>query len=245
MMNTELCSKCKIPINHCQPHSHSTWEIILHISGCATVFIGDKKHTVAPGDIMVIPPNTTHSSFSDDFYTDMYVQAKKLDFFDVVFTHDTDGNILALMNMLHQTLTEREFHYSNIADNLTETICSYINKLSKNEHNYPFVNVLKNTIYNNLSNINFDLTKEIEDSGYNPIYLRRCFKKIIGKPPLEYMTMLRINQAKIFLVQNTFVSIEAVAYSCGFSDSFYFSTCFKKHVGLSPLKYRKMYYKNE
>jgi YesN/AraC family two-component response regulator len=240
-MNTTLCAKCKIPINYCIPHSHSDWEIVLHISGYATVFIGDKKYTASPGDIMVIPPNTTHSNFSDDYYTDMYMQAKKLDFFDVVFTHDMDDNVLVLMNMLHKTLTEKEFHYSNIADNLTETICSYINKLSRSEHSYQFVNDLKNIIYNNFSNVDFNLTKEIEDLGYNPIYIRRCFKKVMGKPPLEYMTSLRINQAKIFLVQNTFVSIENVAHSCGFNDSFYFSTCFKKHMGIPPLQYRKQH----
>ena len=240
-MNTTLCAKCRTPINYCDPHSHSTWEIVLHISGYATVFIGDKKYTASPGDIMVIPPNTIHSNFSDDYYTDMYMQAKKLDFFDVVFTHDMDDNVFVLMNMLHKILTEKEFHYSNIADNLTETICSYINKLSQNEHSYPFVHNLKNIIYNNLSNINFNLTKEIENSGYNPIYLRRCFKKVMGKPPLEYMTALRINQAKVLLIQNTFISIENVAHSCGFGDSFYFSTCFKKHTGIAPLKYRKMY----
>ena len=57
--------------------------------------------------------------------------------------------------------------------------------------------------------------------------------------PLEYLTRLRINQAKTLLVQDNFVSIEDVARNCGFNDSFYFSTCFKKHMGISPLRFRK------
>ena len=238
-MNTNLCATSKMPLNYCKPHSHPFWEIILCTSGHSTAFIGNKKFTATAGSIMVVPPNTEHYNVSDDYFTDMFMSAKTLDFYDIVFTHDIDGNVLVLMNMLHQTLTEKEFHYSEIADNLTETICSYIKKLSKNEHGYPFVNELKNTIYNNLTNIDFDLKKEVEAFGYNPIYLRRCFKKVMGKPPLEYMTELRIQQAKILLIQNTFVSIENVAHSCGFSDSFYFSTCFKKHTGMSPMRYRK------
>ena len=238
-MNTNLCATSKMPLNYCKPHSHPFWEIILCTSGHSTAFIGDKKFAAIEGSIMVVPPNTEHYNVSDDYFTDMFMSAKTLDFYDIVFTHDIDGNVLVLMNMLHKTLTEKEFHYSEIADNLTETICSYIKKLSKNEHGHPFVNELKNTIYNNLSNIDFDLKSEIEHYGYNPIYLRRCFKKVMGKPPLEYMTELRIRQAKVLLIQNTFTSIENVAHSCGFNDSFYFSTCFKKHTGVSPMRYRK------
>ncbi len=238
-MNTTLCAKCKFPITFCKPHAHDTWEVVRQFSGCATVYIDGKEYHAAPGDIMVIPPNVVHSNTSDEPYIDMYLQAENLDFHSVIFTHDTDDNVLTLMNMLHKILMENESHYSRIADNLTETISSYIKKFSKIEHNYPFVNDLKNLIYDNIGNADFDLSHQIEKSGYNAIYLRRCFKKVIGKPPLEYMTTLRINQAKMLLVQNTFISIKNVAAACGFSDSLYFSTCFKKHTGVSPAKYRK------
>jgi AraC-like DNA-binding protein len=51
--------------------------------------------------------------------------------------------------------------------------------------------------------------------------------------------MLRIERAKILLTQHTFTGITDTAYFCGFNDSYYFSTCFKKHVGVPPLQYRK------
>ncbi len=241
-MNAVLCSKSKIPIKCCNAHSHIYWEIVLHLSGTATVVIGGCEYSASAGDIMVIPPNIEHSNFSDGYYTDMFMQAESLDFSGVVFTHDTNGNVSVLMNMLYRTLIEKEFHYSNIADNLTDTICAYINKLSGSDLRYPFVNNLKNVIYDNLSNADFDLTEEIAASGYNPIYLRRCFKEVIGKPPLEYMTAMRINQAKTLLTQSTFVSVKNTASSCGFDDSLYFSVCFKKHTGYSPLQYRKKYF---
>ena len=136
-------------------------------------------------------------------------------------------------------MAEKETNYSEIADNLTSTIVSYINKLSKRSHNYPFVDNLKNTIYENISNTNFDLTKEMSELGYNIIYIRRCFKSVMGLPPLEYITKLRINQAKVLLYQNPLLSIKEIALACGFSDSLYFSTCFKKHIGISPREYRK------
>ncbi|MBO5070406.1 MAG: helix-turn-helix transcriptional regulator [Roseburia sp.] len=171
-------------------------------------------------------------------YSDIYVQTVTLDFPDVLIVHDFDGNILTLMNMMHKALSEKENNYTNIADSLLDTICQYIKKLSNVSFQNPVVYKLKNTIYENIENAGFDLTFEIAQSGSNADYLRRCFKKEIGKTPLGYLTWLRINQAKTLLLQDTFISVEDVSAHCGFHDSFYFSTCFKKHTGIAPLQYR-------
>ena len=96
-----------------------------------------------------------------------------------------DNNVLVLMNMLRKKLTEKEFHYSNIADNLTETICSYINKLSKSEHSYQFVNDLKNIIYDTFSNVDFNLTKEIEDLATIPFIYEDVLRKLWENPILN------------------------------------------------------------
>lgn len=242
-MNTIVCGRSKVPILACKRHTHTEWEIILHLSGKATAQIEDTEYRLLPGTIAVIPPNTAHFNFSDEPYTDMYFQAKELDFRNIVVVQDIDNTVLTLMNMLHKTLTEKEFLYTNIADNLTQLITSYIKKLSKTDFSLGFINDLKNVIYNNISNVDFNLSDEIQKTGYHPDYLRRCFKKILGKPPLEYLTMLRMEQAKILLTQHTFIGVEKTAYGCGFHDSYYFSTCFKKHTGLSPLQYRKLHFK--
>ncbi len=75
-------------------------------------------------------------------------------------------------------------------------------------------------------------------------YFRRTFRKNFGETPLEYLTQLRIANAKQLLTIDSYKSISDVAAQCGFSDSLYFSTCFKKHVGMSPLKYRNLILSN-
>ena len=66
----------------------------------------------------------------------------------------------------------------------------------------------------------------------------RSFKKHYGITPNEYKQNFRITKA-INLLKMTNLSIQDIAYQCGFNDSFYFSRVFKKKVGASPLKYRK------
>ncbi|MBO4980187.1 MAG: AraC family transcriptional regulator [Clostridia bacterium] len=69
-------------------------------------------------------------------------------------------------------------------------------------------------------------------------YLSHTFKKQTGKSFCEYLTDIRLERAKR-LLELSELNVTEIAYSVGFQDSNYFSSVFKKHVGLSPLAYRK------
>lgn len=239
-MNVELCGKCSTPITKCVVHSHSCWEIIHNYYGETVSNINGKEYKITEGDVMIIPPGVNHDGNSDKEYIDIFVQAKKLDFNSPFVIHDSDGSILTLMNMINKVMLEKEKNYSAIADSLLETMCQYIKKMSGVNYKYPFVNDLKNLIYENLSNPDFDISEQIAKSGFNDDYFRRCFKSELKKTPLQYMTDMRIERAKVMLLENSFISIENVSSNCGFNDALYFSTCFKKHAGISPMQYRKM-----
>ena len=74
--------------------------------------------------------------------------------------------------------------------------------------------------------------------GITSSHFIRSFKKIYGTTPNEYRQNYRISQATN-LIRMTNLSIQDIAYQCGFGDPFYFSRIFKKKVGMSPWKYRK------
>ena len=99
---------------------------------------------------------------------------------------------------------------------------------------------VKRAIYDNISNCDFKPSVAIAASGFDKDYFGRLFKRETGKSPVQFLTDLRIAQAKRLLKDPKQFSVEVIAHSCGFSDALYFSTCFKKHVGLSPLAYRKI-----
>lgn len=70
-------------------------------------------------------------------------------------------------------------------------------------------------------------------------YLSRAFKKYTGFGLNEYLTTLRISHAESMLLQDSDRSISEIAFSCGFQDSNYFSSRFKRIVGISPSQLRK------
>ncbi|MDZ8119174.1 AraC family transcriptional regulator [Pontiella agarivorans] len=75
-----------------------------------------------------------------------------------------------------------------------------------------------------------------ESLGISRSHLMREFKKGTGKTVNQYMTALRIEQAKKVLETT---SVTDTAFEVGYNNSNYFSTVFKKQTGLSPLEFQK------
>ena len=222
----------------CEKHSHDVWEVILNLKGDVKTEIDGEVYYIKPGDVVAIPPNTEHSESSDNIFSDMYFKTDKLDLRGVTVVHDFDKSIYNLMNMLQKCYLQKEKGHLLIGDSLVNTIVLYIKK-NLDSSNHIFVEKLKKTIYENISNSDFSLAEQINNSGYNADYLRRVFKKETKMTPLEYLVELRMKKARTLLLQDNFISVKEVANQCGFKDSFYFSTCFKKFVNSSPLRYRK------
>jgi len=238
-MNTIECNKSKEYYTFSSHRHPDTWEISLQIKGNIEIAINDKQYYLKENDIRVLPPGVSHSGSSNEYCTDIFLQANHLDFSDIVITHDYDGNILKLFEIQSRILAEKEKNYQKIADSITDTICEYIKKYTNINYKYPFTFDFKNILYNNVSNCDFIIADEIQKMGFNVDYFRRCFKEDFHKTPLEHLTQLRIELAKKMLKQNPIHSIEKIALQCGYKDIYYFSKVFKKHTNLSPDKYRK------
>lgn len=62
------------------------------------------------------------------------------------------------------------------------------------------------------------------------------FKILTGKKPTDYLTHVRINQAKKILSNST-EPLRKIARQIGFKDEYYFSRCFHKLTGNTPREY--------
>lgn len=80
-----------------------------------------------------------------------------------------------------------------------------------------------------------DISKAIYLSPY---YLSHIFKQETGSTLLEYLTKVRIEEAKR-LLENTSWNTTRISFKVGYSDQSYFCKVFKKLEGLTPSNYRK------
>ena len=90
---------------------------------------------------------------------------------------------------------------------------------------------------------NHYLTEEISlntvaiSVGMSPSYFSSIFSKEAGKTFVEYLTEVRIEKAKEFLMCSSMKTSE-IGYEVGYKDPHYFSYIFKKVQGCSPKEYR-------
>jgi len=76
------------------------------------------------------------------------------------------------------------------------------------------------------------LSEELHINTYNLI---KIFKEYYDLPPHQYLVNLKIEKAKILLLENK--SCTEVAYLSGFFDQSHFIRHFKKIVGITPKRY--------
>lgn len=82
----------------------------------------------------------------------------------------------------------------------------------------------------------------------SPVYFHKIFTAAIGKTPYEYLTRLRLDEAKRLILTGG-LSMAEVAARCGFSSQSYFNSVFKQKSGETPSEYRHRilegYFKND
>ncbi len=114
--------------------------------------------------------------------------------------------------------------------------CNLVNKCSNNNYSILFSKAI------NYIKLNFNqeigLSKISRDLFVHKTNLAKKFKEEVGKTTAEYINEIRIKESK-YILQNTTLSIEDIAYCVGYNDKKYFSKVFKSIEKISPSEYRK------
>ena len=96
-------------------------------------------------------------------------------------------------------------------------------------------------IEQNFTNPNLNIGMLSETFRLSASYLSRLFKEGTGMGPLDYISIRRIEKAKMLLHDET-LSAQAISGLSGFNEYHTFSRVFKKMEGISPQKYRELHH---
>lgn len=78
----------------------------------------------------------------------------------------------------------------------------------------------------------------IESIGLSAGYGYQIFKQVYGFSPREYLSKLKLNEAKTLLMKPK-LSIEEISKKLGYNNTSHFSRQFKRWIGVPPTFYRK------
>ena len=74
--------------------------------------------------------------------------------------------------------------------------------------------------------------------GLSTPHFTRAFREAVGQPPHTFLINLRLEKARE-LLEHTPRSITDIAFTCGFEQSQYFATLFRRKLGCTPSEWRR------
>ena len=239
MSKVKFAGRIHTPIQSYHRHSHTFWEVVCYTQGSGMVEIDGNLISFETGEIFFIPPGSVHFDYADDGFKNIHYE-----FEDRAFPYqtwikfrDTDsGDFLSVITRLYNEYQLKRKNYSEIVDSLHDVLLHYLTAFSDLVPHHPCVDAAITQIVTNFSDPFFDLGQTISNIHMSPDYFRKLFKKEMGVSPLKYLTQIRISHAKrlLHLKQRSGLSIQEIAWLCGFHDSLYFSRVFKKATGIPP-----------
>ncbi len=227
-----------------------------------------KRTTVKPGDVLVIPPNTPHSYGADEKepWTQLWFHASgprvaqflaqlkvaggpqwgRISGLEAVKQSMYRMNELRRQGCGRNVLLESAALGELVLARLYAEAC--LEPIGSGATRDPDLKAVERgqklsrlTLYFQ-ENFRRDLAlPEVAQACHvSESWLYHTFPEQTGFSPLGFVTHLRLQEACRLLATSE-RKLDDIAASVGYSDPFYFSRIFKKHLGLSPSVYRREY----
>lgn len=239
-------------------HYHPTVEIYFWLEGKCSFFVDDQSYDLTPGDIIFSPAGVLHkTSYNPNLpisrfliYCESSLLPKAVQEFCADGKHYI-GNVSKIFGnveeLFRKILHEYE-HPDKFSDDMIKSHLSALAVLlfrhrensrdvqltSKNRLIESTVSFIKNNYSSHIT-----LDDAAKHAAVSSKYLSHLFKKDTGFNFNEYLTLYRLKESEFRLMEYPDKSILEIAYDCGFNDSNYFSTRFKKVYGVTPSQFRK------
>lgn len=237
-------------------HYHNYYEIYFLVDGRCNFSVENHIFNLKKNDMLIIPPGLVHRA---EAYPEM---SKRIVLNFAKSCIDKEFKKLLVPFRKENLYIPKDAMY--VLDIFKHIKSEHLGKDSISEQmSYCYLTILleyiiRNKSYTDINNsqsssvkLTEQLMKYVADNchnditikhlskefGYSPNYITTLFKKNSGVGFKDYVILQRIKNAE-YMLSTTDKSIYEIAFCCGFNDSNYFSTLFKKIHGVSPRKYR-------
>ena len=216
------------------------------VSGKGTLRIYDKCFDISEGQIFFVPPgvNMNYRPSKDEpweyvWFTvknDLGMEyAKMMGFSENEMVKDIPQyrRVNKLLKEMLEHLMSNDDGYFKSMSTLYELleICTRLSQPTG-------IQGVKSLIDDTFALTDFSVEQLCRDVGISHAHLLRQFKSEYGITVIRYVLKKRIELACELLL-TTDLSVNSVAYSCGFNDELHFMKTFKREMGVSALNYKK------
>lgn len=240
-------------------HTHEFSELVIVDKGCAVHIFNGELYFIQEGDVFFIKKGDRHcycelgtlklmnlyinTRYKTSYITDVNLL---LDRFSVNYNHIYNINSKAKNSCLDLIRKTSEINKEKDLDifrlGIETTLINIVNIIIKNnsETTYNTSRKIRDLLIYLQKNYKEDINWNELSNKFNLTIktITRRIKEITGMPPVVYLNRLRTLAAREY-IKHTDISITDIAGMCGFNSSDYFTKCYKKNFGKSPLDERK------
>lgn len=151
----------------------------------------------------------------------------------------SDGEELQKEVQELQTAIQRNGNVREIKENLKKLLVKVIEvrDMASGRRYSDIIMAAKEEIEKHYMTEEISLNTVAMHVGMSPSYFSSIFSKEAGKTFVEYLTEVRMEKAREYLMCSSMKTSE-IGYEVGYKDPHYFSYIFKKTQGCSPKEYR-------
>lgn len=236
-------------------HAHRSIEVNYVLKGNCLMLINNEEVYLTKGDCLIITPNKQHNFYVNGI-SGCTLNQLEFDYQnDNPLINDISENLYVKLKhaeSISQIINNLAMYKSDrIYISVKKTLCEldidkllYITKAlcdspqSKNEAYHKIFNKILFDIRSDVNHIE-SLESISKRYGYSSRYIRVMFTQFLGSSYIDYVTNLKVQEAKRLLV-NSNNSISEIAITLGYNNIQYFSIVFKKCIGITPTIFRKI-----
>lgn len=252
----------KEPDNMLEPHIHSTFEIYCKLKGTTRYLVEDAVYDIDEGDVIIIPPYVPHmatlfSQPSSSFYEHMLINLSldTTEYFrneleicasKTVIHMPVSRNILfnQLFEIMDEEMKKEDEYSDNAKKAAIELFLLQLARVAKGSETRSS-SCCDNLIPDIVKYINahyadpLSLSSLSKQFSMSECYLSRRFRAVTGTNLSDCIKIIRIENADRLLRSGEH-TVTQTAKLCGFKDSNYLSTTFKKIKGITPKEFCRL-----
>lgn len=158
----------------------------------------------------------------------------------------SDSSLSALLVLLHEELVQRRVPSTMLVQGLASSLAVHLVRTYASESHSraaPHGGLPAFKIHRTMSAMqgrldqDLDLGRLAREAGLSDAHFSRAFKKSTGFTPSQYLTRLRMEQARRLLRESTRPVIE-IGLDVGYASPSHFAQVFRREVGVLPSEYR-------
>jgi AraC-like DNA-binding protein len=240
-------SSCRFHENNCQ------FMMLVYVVDGDIYYYDEEKteHYAGKGDIVIIPrySNYAFATTRIPYYHKFVLEIKgasiphlaeqmNMDRLQIVQAGTATDAVFKEIKSLDKMI--KEFRPETLPDILASTwkiLALTAQEIETGQSVSPLLKTAIAFLEGNLSS-KFSIAELAAKLGISHTSLNRLFIRELGISPQQYRSIHKMHRAKHYL-ENTSYSIKEIAARLEYDNQLYFSNDFKKHLGISPKKYRK------